>query len=437
MLAGSSRYAAIKTPKEGIIIRKTTGNAGQMAGVFSTMSKLVTPAYNKKHNGTKNDKHQRGFTSFLVLIIFIFWLIISPAPCFPDDLTKDDTSLDIKTGQMIIVGFRGLTVDNQSPVVQDITKRHIGGVILFDYDVPQKSPVRNIASPKQIKALTLALQKASSIPLFIAIDQEGRRVNRLKEKYGFPTSVSAQYLGSINNINTSRKYARGIAKTLAGVGINLNFAPVVDLNTNPDNPVIGKLERSFSSDPGVVISQASTFIDAFHEYHVLSAIKHFPGHCSSTGDSHKGLTDVTNTWSPIELKPFDAIIKSGKCDMVMTAHVFNKKLDPKWPATLSYKTLTGILRKDFHYDGIIISDDMQMKAISTFYSLETAIRMAILAGVDLLVFPNNSVFEEDIATRAIAIIKRLVADDIVSRERINESYMRIRKLKERLRPFPG
>jgi len=129
MLAGSSRYAAIKTPKEGIIIRKTTGNAGQMAGVFSTMSKLVTPAYNKKHNGTKNDKHQRGFTSFLVLIIFIFWLIISPAPCFPDDLTKDDTSLDIKTGQMIIVGFRGLTVDNQSPVVQDIAQRHIFEII--------------------------------------------------------------------------------------------------------------------------------------------------------------------------------------------------------------------------------------------------------------------------------------------------------------------
>ena len=122
--------------------------------------------------------------------------------------------------------------------------------------------------------------------------------------------------------------------------------------------------------------------------------------------------------------------------MVMTAHVFNKKLDPKWPATLFYKTLTGILRKDLHYDGIIISDDMQMKAISASYSLETAIKMAILAGVDLLLFPNNSVFEEDIATRAIAIITRLVADDIVSRKRINESYMKIRKLKERLRPFP-
>ena len=236
------------------------------------MSKLLTSIYNKNHNGTKNDKHQCGFTSFFVLFIFILWLIISPAPGFPDDLKKDDSSLNIKIGQMIIVGFRGLTVDNQSPIIQDIRKRHIGGVILFDYDVPLKSPTRNIESPKQLKALTLALQKASSIPLFIAIDQEGGKVNRLKEKFGFPPSVSTQYLGSIDNINITRKYAGKIAKTLAGVGINLNFAPVVDLNTNPDNPVIGKLKRSFSPDPEVVISQASTFIDVFHEYHVLSAI---------------------------------------------------------------------------------------------------------------------------------------------------------------------
>ena len=149
-------------------------------------------------------------------------------------------------------------------------------------------------------------------------------------------------------------------------------------------------------------------------------------------DSHKGLTDVTNTWSPVELKPFESIIKSGKCDMVMTAHVFNKKLDPEWPATLSHKILNGILRKDFHYDGIIVSDDMQMKAISSFYGLETAIKMAVIAGIDILLFPNNSVFEKDIASRAISIIKKLVSDGVISESRIDESYTRIKKLKKKL-----
>jgi len=129
MPAGRRRYTDIKNPKESLIIGKTRKNAGHLAGVFSTMNTLDTPAYNKNHNGTKNDKYQRGFTSFFVLFIFIFCLIISPAPCFPDNLKSDDTSLDIKIGQMIIVGFRGLTVDNQSPVVQDIAQRHIFEII--------------------------------------------------------------------------------------------------------------------------------------------------------------------------------------------------------------------------------------------------------------------------------------------------------------------
>ena len=133
------------------------------------MNKLVTPTYNKNHNGTKNDRYQRDLTSFLVLFIFIFWFIISPALCFPDDLKEEDKSLNIKIGQMIIVGFRGLTADNQSSIVQDIRKRHIGGIVLFDCDVPLKSPVRNIASTKQLKALALALQKASSYPSLLQL----------------------------------------------------------------------------------------------------------------------------------------------------------------------------------------------------------------------------------------------------------------------------
>jgi beta-N-acetylhexosaminidase len=305
---------------------------------------------------------------------------------------------------MLMVGFRGLTVADQSPIIQDIKKRNIRGVILFDYDVPSKSPIRNIKSLKQIDALTAALQKASAVPLFIAIDQEGGKVNRLKEKLGFPLSVSEQYLGTINNPGTTRKFAKITARTLANLGINLNFASVVDLNTNPDNPIIGK--------------------------GVLSAIKHFPGHGSPTNDSHKDFVDVTDSWSSDELKPFEAIIKSGECDMVMTVHIFNRKLDQRWPATLSSRTIKGILRKNLNYEGVVISDDMQMEAIRSFYGLETAIKTAILFGVDIFLFANNSVFEEDIAIHAITIIKKLIFRGEIRPERINESYMRIMKLKK-------
>ncbi|MBN2515972.1 MAG: glycoside hydrolase family 3 protein [Deltaproteobacteria bacterium] len=387
----------------------------------------------KNKDKNRNRRYTRYPARIFVIFCTLFFAVVTSTSCLSSVSKQKNESLDVKIGQMILIGFRGLSVDEQSPIIQDIRRWHIGGVILFDYDVPLKRPVRNIASPKQLQTLTASLQKASSIPLFIAIDQEGGKVNRLKEKFGFPPSVSEQYLGSLNNVEVTKHYAVQTARTLSSNGINLNFAPVVDLNMNPDNPVIGNLERSFSDNPMVVTDQAITMIDTFHEYGILSAIKHFPGHGSSTADSHQGFVDVTNTWSAIELKPFNTLIKAGKCDMVMTAHVFNETLDPKWPATLSYNVLTEILRHGLHYDGVIISDDMQMKAISSFYGLETAIKMAILAGIDILVFPNNSVFQEDIAARTITIIKNCVSQGIISENRINESYRRITKLKEHVK----
>ncbi len=367
--------------------------------------------------------------SSIKISVFVFLLILL-APVA--GLSDEGESLDVQIGQMLMVGFRGLSATEESPIIGDIKRRHIGGVILFDYDVPSKSSVRNIRSPEQVKCLIVKLQKAASIPLFVAIDQEGGRVNRLKEKFGFPPTVSEQYLGTTDNVETTKKYAQSMAVILGSLGINTNFAPVVDLNTNPENPIIGKLGRSYSDDPAVVVRHALIVIDALHERGIASAIKHFPGHGSSTGDSHTGFVDVTKTWSTMELTPFEAIINSGLCDMVMTAHIFNGKLDPRWPATLSTGIITGILRDEFHYDGVVVSDDMQMKAISAHYGLETAIERAIMAGCDMLIFANNSVFEEDIAERATATIKKLVRKGAVSADRIGNSYRRIRKLKERI-----
>ncbi len=193
-----------------------------------------------------------------------------------------------------MVGFRGLDVNSNSPIIRDIFDRHIGGVILFDYDVPTSTPIRNIESPAQLKRLTAKLQAASLIPLLIAIDQEGGKVCRLKQSSGFPPTLSTQYLGSINDLSLTRRHAARTAKILAHLGINLNLAPVVDLDVNPDNPIIGRLGRSFSADPQVVTAHAAEFIKAHREHSVLCALKHFPGHGSSTGDSHLGLTNVTS-----------------------------------------------------------------------------------------------------------------------------------------------
>ena len=328
-----------------------------------------------------------------------------------------------------MVGFRGLEVDDEHFIVQDIRERHVGGVVLFDYDVPTQRAVRNIESPSQVKALITFLKSVSAAPLLVAIDQEGGIVARLKERHGFPPTVSHHRLGKLNDLQTTHKQATLVAKTLADLGINLNLAPVVDLCINPDNPIIARYERCFSADPLVVTHHALQFIRAHHERGVLCAPKHFPGHGSSTEDSHLGLTDVTDTWSRVELEPYVRIIGAGQADAIMTAHVFIATLDKQYPATLSQATIKGILRKELNYDGVVISDDMQMGAIINHYGFEMAVRKTIEAGVDILVFANNSVYEEDVARRAIGVIRDLVQTGTISEARIDESYRRIRRLK--------
>lgn len=159
------------------------------------------------------------------------------------------TSLEHQIGQMLLVGFRGLNLTEDSPIFADLHTRHLGGVILFDYDSALKTPLRNIQSREQVQSLTQAMQDAAAGPLFISIDQEGGKVNRLKEAFGFPPTVSAQFLGEQNSPALTKTYSRQTASLLKELGINLNFAPVVDLKLNPESPAIGKVERSFSRDP--------------------------------------------------------------------------------------------------------------------------------------------------------------------------------------------
>ena len=340
--------------------------------------------------------------------------------------------LDEMIGQMILVGFRGLALEAENPIVADIRDRKIGGVVLFDYDVPSQSPVRNVESPRQVKALIDSLRGLAAVPLFIAVDQEGGRVSRLKEKFGFPATVSQKYLGSLDDAAITRKYAETEATVLAEAGFNLNFAPVVDLDVNPANPVIGGIERSFSADPAIVVKHALEVIRAYRAAGVLTTLKHFPGHGSSRSDSHLGFTDVTETWSQTELEPYRKIVETGLCDAVMTAHVFQAGLDPKYPATLSRPVIQSLLREKLGFDGLVISDDMQMKAISANFGLKEAIVRAVEAGVDLLTFANNSVFDPAVARTAVVILKEAVSDGTIPIERIKRSADRIQRLKKRI-----
>lgn len=358
-------------------------------------------------------------------------ILTSLYSCNEDE--KDDVTLEKKIGQMLLVGFRGTELDESNHIVRDIEQYNLGGVILYEKDGPTQSRPRNISSPQQVKQLVADLKSHSTSKLFVAIDQEGGVVDRLKAIYGFPESRSAGYLGRINNLDSTSFYAAQTALTLRDMGININFAPVVDLNINPSNPVIGALDRSFSHSWEKVVSHSRVFVDEHSNLGILTSCKHFPGHGSSKTDSHLGFTDVSDTWEGIEIQPYKELIGLGKCPMIMTAHIFNSQLDDKYPATLSFKTLNNLLRTSLAFRGLIISDAMDMKAITDNYGLEEALKLSINAGCDILIFSNNTnIYNEDIVPEAVTIISNLVKSGKISKDRINESYQRILKAKDSL-----
>lgn len=348
---------------------------------------------------------------------------------FPDLQTWP---LERKIAQMLLLGFPGETLEPGSPIDEAVRRYGTGGVVLFDNNIDLGVTNRNITAPAQLKELTTALQQASELPLLIAVDQEGGVVARLKDRYGFPATVSAKYLGQQNNLELTRSASDSLAATLAEYGFNLNLAPVVDLATNPENPVIAFKERSFSADPTQVTAHAAAFIKSHRHHKILTCLKHFPGHGSSRDDSHLGLVDVTRYWNKDELQPYRNLISQGLCDMVMTAHTFNTAIDPNFPATLSKATIDGILRKQLGFDGVVVSDDLYMGAIVQHYSYEMAVEKAVNAGVDLLVVANDKAYRPDIMPRTIELLLGLVQRGRIPHERIDQACARIMAMKKRM-----
>lgn len=341
------------------------------------------------------------------------------------------TAPALPLGQLLLVGFAGSDLGREHPIFRDIRQRHLGGVILFNYGPDRHHPAGNIVSPQQLRRLTAQLQAASGeTPLLIAIDQEGGRISRLKEDSGFPATMSSAALGRKNDLALTHQQADRIAGSLQQAGINLNLGPVVDLNVNPANPVIGRLQRSFSADPDKVTAHAREVIRAHHEHGILCSLKHFPGHGSSTADSHKGFVDITATWTPKELAPFTALIAEDMADTILTAHVFNARLDNQLPATLSRPTINGLLRNRLGFKGVVISDDLTMGAIADQYTLEESVEKALNAGVDMLLVADN---RPETTVRMLAIMQTLLDSGRISRARIIQSLKRVEALKKGLR----
>ncbi|MFI3241813.1 MAG: glycoside hydrolase family 3 N-terminal domain-containing protein [Alphaproteobacteria bacterium] len=343
---------------------------------------------------------------------------------------KAEVSLDDKIAQMIMVGFNNQTLDDTNPIYNDIKNNHIGGVILFDKNADKTQPdlQKNINNPAQLKKLIVDLNSISKTPLFISIDQEGGKVSRLNKSFDVST-YSAKNLGELNNKNLTFSEALKTAQTLKDLGININFAPCVDVEINKDSPITKK-QRIFSEDAKIVADNAIEVVKAHKQAGVLPVLKHFPGHGSAKHDSHDGFVDISITFSQEELVPYKKIVKKHPNIGVMTTHVFNENIDSKNPLSLSKKSITDLLKKEIGFNGLVFSDDLNMGALAKNYSWEDVLINAINAGTDILVIGNNLTYNPNVTKQSIKIIKQAVKDNKISANTIDSAYNKIMNYKK-------
>jgi beta-N-acetylhexosaminidase len=354
----------------------------------------------------------------------------SSAPARAQTPAEQGPSLEHMIGQMLIIGFQGQAPRDPGVriVAEQLRAGKIGGVIFMS---------QNIASPQQVMGLTSLFAKAGEAwpTVLISVDQEGGYVQRLERTKGFETHPSAGRIGIQNDPEAAYAAYRRLAMELRAHGFNLNFGPVLDLELNPQNPIIARLRRSYGSDPNHVGSFARAFIFAHHDSGVLTAVKHFPGHGSSTEDSHTVLPDLTESWSDAELAPYSALIRSDQVDMVMTGHLYHPRFSdrPGLPASLSTKAITDVLRERMGYRGVVITDDLEMAGVRKSGNFAENVVRAVLAGNDILLITNAAPYRADLPDQVAALILRAVENGTLSRERLVQSYERIMALKARLK----
>ncbi len=375
------------------------------------------------------------FRSLIFAILFFAaaaspaWAAATTQPVAAPVAAQDGTDMDQMLGAMLMFGFRGIKFEAGNEIYPMLSEGKIGGIILFEKDISNGN-IRNIESPEQLKTLTADLRKAAKGPIFIGIDQEGGQVRRLRPARGFMDLPSAQHMGQSSSESTFDMADR-LGQELASLGIDVDLAPVVDVDSNPYNPVIGRLGRAFSSDPAQVAAHALSFGRGLARNGVIPVLKHFPGQGCAGKDTHLGAVDISQCWNAnVDLLPYAEIFRAGWPGMVMTGHLRLAGLDAELPATLSAKIVTGLLRDGLGWQGVVISDDMQMKAIASEFELKNAIALTIDAGIDILLFGNNLEWDPALPQKVWTAMKSLLEDGIISEERIRQSWSRINGLKQ-------
>jgi beta-N-acetylhexosaminidase len=374
----------------------------------------------KLRKPARNSTAARG--QLLAAVLFLLATGPANASCIE---AKSVANLHRIYGQLVMIGFTGSSASHQGvkEALQQVKQGYAGGLVFFG---------RNITSAKQVRGLTgLFSARASTIAPFLAIDEEGGKVERLTPRNGFTKQPTARAIASRGPKSARQIYSR-MAGDVAAAGFNFNLGPVVDLDLRRNNPVIGKLGRSYGSDPEIVAEYAEVFIEAHRQKKIATALKHFPGHGSSRRDSHLSVVDVTGDWKPAELIPYRELIADGLVDAVMMAHLINREVwsSKNMPATFSSDAVK-MLREDLKFQGVIISDDLQMGAIVKNHPLAQAIVQSLAAGNDVVLIGNVKIQQPEAARFAVRTISQAVANGELDYSRLEQSFCRVMRLKSK------
>lgn len=336
-------------------------------------------------------------------------------------------TLEEMAGQMIVLGFQGDQADSASvKLVRDaLAKGQIGGVMYLKV---------NVKSLSAVAEMNAAFREASpDLVPFITLDQEGGAVERLTKDVGFTEIPNAATIAAANSPEEAEVIYARMAKSIAELGFTVNFGPVADINLNSKNQIIARFGRAFGTDAETVANYDEAFIAAHHAAGLLTALKHFPGHGSSTADSHEGFVDITQSWREIELEPYRALVAKNMVDMVMVGHLYHAEYsdaDAQTPSSLSPQWITGVLRDELGFDGVVISDDLEMGAIRDHFTLEQTVTQAVRAGMDVLLFSNTADYDPGLGLKIRDILLAEAAADPAFAARIEQSYARIVALKQ-------
>jgi beta-N-acetylhexosaminidase len=333
------------------------------------------------------------------------------------------TSLAERVGQMLVLGFIGSTADTAGAdqIAAHLETGRIGGVLFLRHNVRSREGVEGLT--RRFRGIT---ENA-----WMSVDQEGGLVQRLSRDLGYTHIPRAMQVAERRDVDAARSLYRLSAAEFRAAGFNLNLAPVADLH-DPDNAVIGRHGRSYGTDGETIAEYAGAFIDVYDRAGVMCAIKHFPGHGRSRGDSHNGFVDISETWDEAELDPFNRLIETGRARLIMGGHLTNHHLDPSGaPVTFSAPVIEGLLRDQMKFNGAVMTDDLDMAAIRNNFDQREAVLRSIEAGNDLIMMSNSAAPDPELPQRVLGWVTTAIEDGRLTESRINQSSARIEVMKRR------